>query len=972
MNPGKLLFRSVLTALIALFLVTVGVAGSASAAEPATTRTISTVSASVPAASVTPSGSVCNAGDTSATSGSDLLAVNRWNEATGTLHSRVGGISLESLNTVVQRNMIVSSGMMTGNFMWSTATNLSSFAINFCVLDNLGGAADGMAANIGNAISGTPVLALIIVATLSVLLFKSYKNGGAGAWKGLAGKGLVLGIFVVMLAGATASTGGGKDGNTGPYHPGTGSPGWFAVTLNNTVASVASAVPTFGVQIAGWTPSAAKTSDFTQCKPYTDAMKNNYVSQYGSGTGSFSSTVPLVLSGMWETTGMNAWKAAQFGTSSKNLTENSYCHLLEMNAGSPVNSHGEGANASNEQAALLDSIATQGNINVNPLSKAFRVSNNTDQDRSVVAWAVCQPNGGDVNTEGGWSIRPEFADGAFSDGSKSPKPVNCADWWTKPDSDLGAFDWSDSRTDTIKYTTLKNGAINMPAQSFLLNLHGNDNNAGVMAVLAYNFSAFCMLLVFGALSLATLFAKLGSIVVISVIFLMMVMFLLPNAESRKMVGMLKFFAGLTIFQFGVQFIFALIAGLTAFFVRGASDGSLISIIWSGMAPLVSVIILHFMFTKVLKMPSPFSLSSGMAYASSISGAGGGAIGNIGGLVDRRQKGLASSASHGLKAAGKKIAAGKMGSGTGRKGSMASSLSGKAAAAGAVVGAAGSSRGKSTGTNSPKRYESTKESTEALKGMSTAEIENLSAHALAGSDLPKVKRVGSAGTQTVLGGVLNSEMRNHGATATERNANRIAAKDELDAARKFAKNEAAATREAARTAKAVQPKRSINEHVSAAWSMGVNGANAGRQAFAANPVKNTAKVLGLGAAVAVTGLAAPAAAIVGGGILAKKAIEYRNNNLVGSARRAARADEMVGAYRAAQLQKALELKAQRDVAKASSEAASKSSQPSPAVPARRPAPRTQQVPEGMSPELRKKAARQASRRKYSTTRRPATA
>lgn len=958
MKLPKLLFRSIFAMAFTLFLLVAGVAGSASAATPAE-RTVSSVSASLPATDVVSSPSVCNAADTSATSGSDLLAVNRWNASTGTLHSRVGGIGLEQLNTLVQRNMMVSTGMMSGNFMWGTATNLSSFAINFCVLDNLGGAADGMAASIGNAIYTTPILAGIVVLSLSFLLFKGYRNGGAQAWKGMASKAMILGFFVIMLSGANASTGGGKDGDTGPYHPGTGSPGWFAVTLNNGVASFASAAPGFGVQLAGWTPTNTKTTDFTQCKPYTDQLKNNYISQYGSGVGAYSATVPLVLSGMWETTGMSAWKAAQFGTFSKGLTESTYCHLLEMNAGSQVNSHGDGANASNQQAALLDAIATQGNINVNPLSKAFRVSDNTEQDRSIIAWAVCQPTGGDVNSEGGWTVRPEFADGAFSDGSKTPKPSNCADWWSKPDADLGAFDWSDSRADVTKYTTLKNGAINTSAQSFLLNLHGNDNGSGIVAVFAYNLSAFCMLIVFGALSLTTLFAKLGTIVVICTIFLMMIMFLLPNAESRKMLGMLKFFGGLVIYQFMVQLIFSLIAGLTTFFTKG-TDGSPISLIWTGLAPVVSVVILHMLFTKVLKMPSPFALSSGMAYASAIGNAGGGAVSNLGGLVDRRQNGLASSASKGLKA-GKKMLTGKMGgAAAGRKGSMASALSGKSTAAAAVAGA--------TGTEvkaSPKRYESSKGASEALKGLKTSEIEDLTANAVASSDLPKVKRVGSSGTQTVIGGVLNSEMKNHGATATERNANRLAAKAELEAAEKYAKVEADAAREAAKAAKSAQPKRSINDHIGAAWAVGVNGAHAGRQAFAANPVRNSALGLGVVAGVAVTGFAAPAAAIIGGGILAKKAVQNRSGTLVGSARRAARADEKVGAYREAQLQKTLELKAERDA-----EAKAKLSETAPAVPARRPsAPRnTQQTPASLSPELRRKASQQASRSRrtnYST-------
>jgi hypothetical protein len=86
------------------------------------------------------------------------------------------------------------------------------------------------------------------------------------------------------------------------------------------------------------------------------------------------------------------------------------------------------------------------------------------------------------------------------------------------------------------------------------------------------------------------------------------------------------------------------------------DTSLVATIWSGLAPLMAVGIMHMMFTKVMKVPSPFSVSGGLSWGSMMGGAmGGAAFTGVSSLLDRsssRLKNRATGAAKGAMGSGK--------------------------------------------------------------------------------------------------------------------------------------------------------------------------------------------------------------------------------------------------------------------------------------------------------------------------------
>jgi hypothetical protein len=278
--------------------------------------------------------SVCATSSASAGQ-SALLPVARWADATTNMHSRLDGGILTDSAQLLQRNGVTSAGMGTGNFMWNLGTGMAQFAINFCIMNSAGGAADQIGSNIGKALldPSSGVIAAIVVIVAVIFLARGMRRGSV-QWKNLMMKGVIVGLFVVMVAGASASTGGGKDGSTAAYKPGVMSPGWIITGMNKAVGSLASApAAALSLDSGG---AGEKSADPLSCRNYVTSMKEMYVDRYGSGGAQLSSGVPLLLSGMWERAGLSTWRTAQFNSVNNGLDENVYCHVLEHNANSKI------------------------------------------------------------------------------------------------------------------------------------------------------------------------------------------------------------------------------------------------------------------------------------------------------------------------------------------------------------------------------------------------------------------------------------------------------------------------------------------------------------------------------------------------------------------------------------------------------------------------------------------------------------
>lgn len=989
MKTSKFLLRAVLPALLAFFLLLAGSIGPAAAAE------LSTVSVSAPAsvsAVTVNSSSVCGSGTTG--DNSNLLSVNRWSGSTTKFHSRIGGFDIGTLNAVVQRNMILSGGMSAGNGMWSTATSVSSFAVNLCLLDSLGGSVDGFVATLGGIVTGSWIISGLLVIMVFTLLYKGFTGAGPNAMKQLAGKVVIVALFVTMVGGATASTGGGKDGNVGPYQPGVMSPGWFAVTANNTISSIANVAPDIGIKLAGWSAPAspkAPGGDFTKCTPYLDAMKSEYSKQY-NGMSSSSAMVPMILSQMWENTGLTAWKTAQFGSKSPAETESAYCHLLEMYSNSPVTNYDGGAPNPLHQRPLLMQISNLNADQINPSSKAFSTSDETMVDRSIIGWAACAANGGNPADESGWGVRAGFGEGAFSDGSKSITPKKCVDWWNNTEASLTDFDWSDNRSDIDKYTLMKDGRINEGTRSFLLNFHGNDNTAGQFSTGGYLVSAFFIMIVFGLLAIAAIGAKFGVLMYIPVFTFLLLKFLLPGVDNSGIMKHVRTFIGLVIGTVVINFVFALVAGISLILSKAVpQDGSVWSMIWTGLAPAIAIFVIM-AAAKQTGLPNPFSVTGLTAYGNSMAGAGGGAMGNMNGLVNTRANGLARAAKNAGNRTMRRMMPSKF-----RMGATAAASAGAGAALGAGVanhhgavaakGARKDANGVITNARGRRQGMSSKAAS-AFKGMDASAVDGVVGEASSAGALhiaaPAVAPTAAAGS--FLSAVPNSQMGRMGGTVAERHQNASAARAERSAAKDYNKvikmTEAGygeKVRDAVSGEKAVlggiaaayTRKPGIKSAANLAAGAVVSGARisgaavpalktawqAGATEFKNKPFKTSAKVLG-GAALVATSL--PLAVGVGAIAATRATGSYAARNLNHNAR-LGRADQMTDQYRAARIEEVTKYKSAKDTEAAAQRQAEKAERQS-----RRAAPRTQSVPQTLPKTTKEKLGDMISRGSQGTT------
>jgi len=587
-----------------------------------------------------------------------LLPIDRWSSAaSASQHTRLDA-NFGDMTQKVQRGAIDSMAFAAGNTMWQGATELTGFATRFCLLDTMGLTADKGAAILGNALMSSGLVAAIVGFGLLLLLWRTARRGSpADMWKNVTKTVIILGLFGILINGAAQTTGtdpGNNNQGASDNHTsfGTGSPGWFADRVNRTVSSLAS-VP---AESLAKDSSVLVNPDNTEggslaCNSYLKNLHDAYTRSYGGSAASdLQAAIPLTLSSMWENSGMVAWRNAQFGAENPYSIQ-VYCRQLENIAGAKVTLPPGTPGATLDDYANTQFALSGVGPGANKDSAAWVMPGGLEVDRAMVAWAACRS----ADNGATWTVDAEWA--KVGGDSKAITPKNCTDWWTKPLLGDNSFspsttgmNWEDSQS-----AIAKNAAGLPGVQNFLLNWHGNANSAATVVALTFAASSLIILLVFGLLALAIIIAKVAAIVMILVALLVLLIALIPSqGESNKAMAFGKFYVGLTIFAFGIQFLFALISLVTGFLViAGANQfgaGSILSMIWTGFAPVTAVVVLHLIFTKVLKMPSPFKPSAALAYGTAAGGIGAGVGAGIDRLVNRGKSQVKSRAASGGRSA----------------------------------------------------------------------------------------------------------------------------------------------------------------------------------------------------------------------------------------------------------------------------------------------------------------------------------
>ena len=599
----------------------------------------------------------------------NYLPLNRWGGHTSNLHSRLGAKFHDDVRQKLSRDMMQSTMMSFGDALWSITGGLVTFASEYSVLEKAGCTADAASAALGDALlSG--IVPIFAGAGIVISLWKA-RQGSENPTKKLASMVLTLGIFGVLLNGAqnTAAT------NT--ISP--GSPGYIAVTLDGIVTAVAAAptavmndnMPTAG---AFGTSGNIDEADGTNCSNYIAELRNRY-SAGGAAYNTAKARIPVAVSAMWEQSGLRSFTSVQFGAKNP-YGQASYCRYLDRAAGIPIA----------EQQSL--SSAAGGPSGGAP--ELYEGGNNNTEDQAGIFWAACQYNGS-------WSLRGDWAavTGAADDNLEAHAPTaeKCAEVfanWGAGESESG-FEWSDSADNIEKRTTNARAA-----RDFMFSWHGDAVSNGLAVSFVYVASAAVVLLVFGLISVGIIIAKSVGVVMIVMIFLMLTMAFLPSEGSNnKLVKFFKFWLGMTFYSAGLMFILSLVALITAFVnqvgFESFGEGSLMSILWMGFAPVTAIVLLHVVFKHAVGIPSPFKPGAALAFGGTLAGAGG-ALGVGIDRMARRGRGMASGYGRGM-ASGRAFnrAAGEK-RGKGRDQKMPVGGHG-GAAAGAGAGAAGAASGE---------------------------------------------------------------------------------------------------------------------------------------------------------------------------------------------------------------------------------------------------------------------------------------
>lgn len=573
------------------------------------------------------------------------LPTNRWTSMS--YHSR-----LDWWNPVQAANAATSRGtagmfMNAGNHMWKIAADFSRMAMEFKPLNSsFGHQIDKIASVIGKAVTGQPVLfALIITFLIVVLMWRAMRRPGTRPFGKLAQSAIVFGLIMMMGTQAAAGTSGKPTEN---YKPRPGSPVWIAGAATGTIDNMAGAAVA-GV-MDGMLPIILQNEDPAADKGWSCAAviqgALNAAATNASPT-SGAKAVNVSMNSMWISTAFNTYAVVQFGDSNKYAKEVA-CRELERTTSMPAWS----------RARILSQSLYGDMYTVNSANPSLKTpflsmdvpmlqttGDNEANDAAMVAWAACAPKAvktGGFTVRGNWGVDMKITEAACRDafGAKTAADMKNAG--------KGIFNIGD--IDAVREKTSDPEIIN-----FMTTLHGRDSGASLGSVT----SSFVFLLgavvaagVFGLMSLAVFGSKLFMLLLVAALFLILIVSLFKNESMGDSMRQPAFrFLGVTIFAFGATVLLALVATVSSIIASLATmlgpAGALGPMMWVSFSPLLAIIAVHFLFTKLFKIPSPVTAKGALAWGTA-GGAVGAAVGT--GMVNRLQnRGAAAGKALGRKA-----------------------------------------------------------------------------------------------------------------------------------------------------------------------------------------------------------------------------------------------------------------------------------------------------------------------------------
>lgn len=554
------------------------------------------------------------------------IPVNRW-DSMG-FHTRLNWFNPVNAANSASGRAITSGLIQTGSGVWGMASDWTRSATTFDVLNGaFGYQVDKLVGVMGNALLANPVIfAAIFVIVVVGALWRALRSRGTRPW----GKALQAGIVMALIAVLTTQAAAGTNGDlNGDYKPRAGSPVWIAASLTGAIDQVAGTIVTpimegtrnannsvRNTPEAGWSCDATLESLFDLTTMYT-------------GPTAGAEAVTVVVNSLWAETALPTYAAIQFGNNNP-YAESVYCHQLERQTDADASTKLRVVS----QATLGSPLHDNATMALAPKSGPLWTvsSDNEVNDRMLIALAACAPTtttGGTTYTvRTGWTTKT----GTEGNGDTWVTPADCAMAFSaKNDEEIKGngdpFNVGGESEDAHKVTS------DARVYNFLEALHGSDGGAvfgGVASAAVYLVGSLVGGAVFGVLGLVVMGAKIVMLIMVAMLFIVLILSLFRrDSFSQSLAGPSQKFLGAAIFAFGSTLLLTVLGTFTLIIatIGGGffGPGTLGSLMWIAVSPVMAVIAVHFIFTKMLRMPSPVSPRGALAWGTA-GGAIGGALG----------------------------------------------------------------------------------------------------------------------------------------------------------------------------------------------------------------------------------------------------------------------------------------------------------------------------------------------------------
>ena len=602
----------------------------------------------------------------------DYTPLLRWGTGIMSYHSKIGDLDVVSQATNGMRNLnwMMTTGIMQA--LWISVHFLLRFTVGLDLFSVIGRQIDQFLSTIVDAVVAPKEgVSLALVALLIAIVAAFWgaaraSRGTSNWWKRPVSVALMIGVLAAMGAGAQQSFEQNDDeGQPGyRYQAVFPSPGWLLQTtaggVNLVTTTLAGAFGSDGLpaSVAGVDRvSAGGEGDF-RCPQMLMGMRTLRDSAVKDrvGDGDTLSAAEAaardgyllsdVVSTMWADIALTTFRQAQYGNET-DFGDRAYCHQLEWQS-SRTKSDQELllSQSLSEEGASGSALTSPGTTtakdvggaagqeesgdDARPRSPQLQPSTTREKDVSLVHWSLCRTNNGGKD----WVVNP-----AAKPHLAKPDELkdDCINWWNDPTAaQENGLNIAPNYNDDDMIVN-----DNPRTANFFNTLHGVNGGgfASWMILTAFSIGTIAatgvLFLVTGAVLLAKL---LGMAFLVGFIFVLITGMFRRDGWEALMKSFMQMLGSQIIAMSAV-----LLLTLVAFFTRilsniGASffePGTPMQLLWTGLSPAGAVTLLAVTFVKFLKLPNPFSLKGGLAFASAAGAVGGGMVG---GMIGSRRGG----------------------------------------------------------------------------------------------------------------------------------------------------------------------------------------------------------------------------------------------------------------------------------------------------------------------------------------------